>query len=74
VIEQTVILLFFILGLKAGGRIVRLMGLAVTIYLLAYMAIEAQLRYVIPVASIILAIAGIGISSLLSDKLGSARR
>ena len=74
VIEQTVILLFFLLGLRAGGRFVRLMGLAVAIYLLAYMAIEAQLRYVIPVASIILAIASIGISSLLSGRLRSASR
>jgi len=74
VIEQTVILLFFLLGLRAAGWSVRLMGLAVTIYLLAYMAIEAQLRYVIPVASIILAIASIGISSLLSERLRSARR
>jgi len=73
-IEQTVILLFFTLGLRAGDRIVRLMGLAVTIYLFAYMAIQAQLRYVIPVASIILAIASIGISSLWSEKLRGAQR
>jgi hypothetical protein len=62
----------FFLGLAVS--IARLMGLAVAIYLLAYMAIEAQLRYVIPVASIILAIASIGICSVLSIRLRSATR
>lgn len=61
IVEQAVLLLLFLVGLKYGDRIFYLFSLTVLVYSASYLAIGSQLRYLIPVMPIIIIIGSFGV-------------
>jgi len=61
ILEQAVLLLLFLIGLKYGNRIFYLFSLTILVYSASHLAIGSQLRYLIPVMPVIIIIGSFGL-------------
>lgn len=57
VLQQFLLLILFVLGLRKKDWMMHPIALGILIYLLTFLAVEAQIRYVIPVMSGVIAVA-----------------
>ena len=61
VLQQIVLLIAFVLGLRLKNDQLRLFGLSILVYCFSYLAIDSQLRYLVPLMPIVIVIGAIGI-------------
>ena len=67
--QQVVLLVAFILGLRERNESIRLIGFSILVYFIAYLAVQGQIRYTIPVASGVIAIGAVGLLSKLPTRI-----
>jgi hypothetical protein len=67
--QQVILLTAFILGLYKPNDSIRLIGFSILIYLVAYLAVQGQIRYTIAVASGVIAIGAVGLLSNLPTRI-----
>ena len=73
VLQQLVLLLLFLVGVRKGDWFTRLIAGSILIFLLSYMAVDSQLRYLLPVAPLVIVIGVYGLFDIwprLVDKSG----
>ena len=67
--QQVILLVAFILGLYKRNELIRLIGFSILVYFIAYLAVQGQIRYTIPVASGVIAISAVGLLSNLPTRI-----
>lgn len=60
IVQQAVLLMLFVVGLRYGDKLFYLFGLAILVYSASYLAIGSQLRYLIPVMPVVIIIGSFG--------------
>ncbi len=60
IFEQIILLIIFILGLRIDDLRLRLIGFGIFIYILAYLGVQGQLRYLVPISPEIIVIGSMG--------------
>ncbi len=68
-LQHIFLLSAFILGLRKNDRMIRVIGFSIIFYLFLYLLVDSQLRYVIPVMSVVIAIGSVGLLSILPDRV-----
>lgn len=69
VIQQAFLLVLFLIGVWKGNWYVRFLAVCVLLFALAYMAIDSQLRYMIPVMPLVIVISVAGIDCYIRGVL-----
>lgn len=62
VIQQAILLFIFLVALWKGDWFLRLLALSVPVFMFGYLAIDSQLRYMLPVMPLIISISVVGAS------------
>jgi hypothetical protein len=68
VVQQAVLLLAFLFALWKGGRLLRLLTSGVPVFIMSYMAVDSQLRYLIPLMPLVVVIAVLGFDQILPHR------
>jgi hypothetical protein len=67
--QQAILLLAFLVALWRGDWFLRLLALSVPVFMLGYLAIDSQLRYMIPIMPLVIAIGVVGSSRLFVPRV-----
>ena len=65
VVQQAILLLAFLFALWNGDWLLRLLASGVPVFMLSYMAVDGQLRYMAPVMPLVIVIGVLGIEKIL---------
>jgi 4-amino-4-deoxy-L-arabinose transferase-like glycosyltransferase len=65
VVQQAILLLAFLFALWKGDWLLRLLASGVPLFMLSYMAVDSQLRYMAPVMPLVVVISVLGIEKIL---------
>ena len=65
VVQQAILLLAFLFALWKGDWLLRLLASGVPVFMLSYMAVDGQLRYMAPVMPLVIVIGVLGIEKIL---------
>jgi 4-amino-4-deoxy-L-arabinose transferase-like glycosyltransferase len=65
VVQQAILLLAFLFALWKGDWLLRLLASGVPLFMLSYMAVDSQLRYMAPVMPLVVVIGVLGIEKIL---------
>jgi len=65
VAQQAILLLAFLFALWKGDWLLRLLASGVPVFMLSYMAVDGQLRYMAPVMPLVIVIGVLGIEKIL---------
>ena len=69
VIQQAILLIAFVVALWKGDWLLRLLASAVPVFMLSYMAVDSQLRYMAPLMPVIIVITIVGIGKIDSPSI-----
>jgi 4-amino-4-deoxy-L-arabinose transferase-like glycosyltransferase len=61
VFQQLVLLFLFLVGVRKGDWLTRLIAFSILIFVLSYMAVDSQLRYMLPVAPLVVIVGVLGL-------------
>ena len=64
VFEQLILLILFLYAVRKGDWFTRLIASSILVFVLSYMAVDSQLRYLLPVAPLVLVIGVFGLTNL----------
>jgi len=62
VFQQLILLILFLYAVRKGDRFTRLIASSILVFMLSYMAVDSQLRYLLPVAPLVLVIGVFGLT------------
>jgi len=68
IIEQAVLLIVFLLAIWKGNWLLRVLALSVPFFMFGYMAIDSQLRYMIPAMPLVISVSVIGVHLFITRK------
>jgi hypothetical protein len=68
VVQQAVLLLAFLFALWKGGWLLRLLASGVPVFIMSYMAVDSQLRYMVPLMPLVVVIAVLGFDQSLPPR------
>lgn len=66
--QQALLLVAFLIALWKGNWFLRMLALSVPFFMLGYMAIDSQLRYMIPAMPLVISVSVIGVSSFFTRR------
>lgn len=69
VMQQAILLIAFILAIWKGNWYIRLMAASIVFFMLGYLAVDSQLRYMIAVAPIIISISVVGMARFFEARI-----
>jgi len=68
VVQQAVLLLAFLFALWKGGWLLRLLASGVPVFIMSYMAVDSQLRYMVPLMPLVVVISVLGLDQILPHR------
>lgn len=69
VVQQTILLITFLIAIWKGDGYIRLLAGSILFFMLGYLAVDSQLRYMIAVMPIIISISVIGVARLIQGRI-----
>jgi hypothetical protein len=60
-VQQAILLFVFLIAVWQGDRYLRLLALSVPVFMFGYLAIDSQLRYMIPIMPLVISIGVVGL-------------